>query len=153
MARIRYMGLGTRCYIETSLTVHTVVIVLCARMCLVWKMKRQKKQWIFCELAGVALCSRVALLWVVTSKAKGGLISKRFFTLSQISKKPMTNHDPEHYPCLKRRCSGCRVLAPFFGDLTQSEMLSEIKLPQMLKRGKLSLAEATAIILEVLGVS
>jgi hypothetical protein len=32
MARIRYMGLGTRCYIETSLTVHTVVIVLCARM-------------------------------------------------------------------------------------------------------------------------
>ena len=42
------------------------------------------------------------------------------------SKKKVSNHDPEHYPSKEKML---RVLQLSFGDLSQSEKLSEIKPP------------------------
>ena len=47
---------------------------------------------------------------------------KVFFTVVQISKKKVPNHASEYYSL-----SQGRDLAPSFGDLSQSERLSEIK--------------------------
>ena len=58
---------------------------------------------------------------------KGGPISESF-TLWRTSLKKLLNYDPEHYPP-REKMLRVVIWHLLFGDVSQSEKLSEIKLP------------------------
>ena len=61
----------------------------------------------------------------IKALTKSGLISESL-SLWLKSPKKVPNHSPEHYPPKKAQES---ELTPFFGDMSQRDKLSEIKLP------------------------
>ena len=75
----------------------------------------------------ISFTQKLATLGSPTILCKGGLISESFFTLVQISKKRVSNHDPEHllFRCKVHR----RVICILFRDLNQREKLSKIMPP------------------------
>ena len=69
------------------------------------------------------------LIKVRRNTTKGGLISESFFSSSSILQKKVPNHYSDHLIRWMISSVQDSDLASFLGDLSQSDKLSEIKLP------------------------